>query len=77
MNTRQKRHNLIEMLSTTEDELLLNQIKAILEGSNVSIWDDLNPRLKESIDRGLEQSKRGLGVAHDEVMKDFRARLPK
>ncbi len=77
MDTHQKRHDFIEMLSSTEDELLLNQVEAIPEGSNVSIWDDLNPRLKESIDRGLEQSKRGLGVAHDEVMKDFRARLPK
>ncbi len=77
MDTNLKKYELIERLVLTEDELLLKQVEAILEGSGIEFWDDLNPKLKESINRGLEQSRQGLGTPHEEVMKEFRSRLPK
>ncbi len=72
-----KKYELIEKLVMTEDESLLNQVKAVLEGSEIQFWDDLNPKLKESINRGLEQSKQGIGIPHDEIMRQFRSRLSK
>lgn len=77
MNANEKRIELIEKLAVTDDELLLDQVKAILEGTEVLIWDDLNPQLKESLARGLDQSRKGLGVEHEKAMKSFRARLQK
>lgn len=77
MDANLKKYELIKRLVQTEDELLLKQVEAILEGSNIEFWDDLNPKLKESISRGLEQSRQGLGTLHDEVMKEFRSRLSK
>jgi len=38
---------------------------------------ELTPKLKESIDRGLEQSDKNIGFSHDESMKQARARLQK
>ncbi len=75
--TDQKKYELIERLIHTEDETLLNQIKAILEGSDIDLWDGINPKLKESINRGLEQSKQGVGIVHEDLMNQYRARLKK
>jgi hypothetical protein len=76
MNKIQK-NELLETLASTEDDLILQQVKAVLEGTDVSIWDELNPQLKASIERGLLQSKRGAGSSHLEVMSEFRSRVKK
>jgi hypothetical protein len=70
-----QKHELLETLASTEDDFILQQVKAILDGTDVSIWDELNPQLKASIERGLHQSKQGVGSPHDEVMIGFRARV--
>jgi predicted transcriptional regulator len=62
-------------LVNTDDELLLEQVHALLEGNAIEVWDELNPKLKDALNRGLEQSKKGKGTPHDEVMKEIRARL--
>ena len=72
-----KKYELIERLVNTKDELLLLQVETLLEGSEKDFWDALNPKLKESIERGLAQSKRGEGRPHEEVMKEIRSRLTK
>lgn len=77
MDTNLRKYELIERLVLTEDELLLSQVEAILDGSEILLWNDLNPKLKESINRGLDQSKQGLGTPHEEIMKEFRSRLSK
>ena len=71
------KYELIEKLVHTEDELLLNQVKAILDGSNIDLGNELNPKLKSSINRGIEQSKQGLGMVHEDVINEYRARLKK
>ena len=71
------KYELIEKLVLTEDELLLNQVRAILEGSEIQLWEDLNPKLKASIKRGVAQSKKGKGTPHEVVMKEYPARLQK
>lgn len=43
----------------------------------LKFWNDMNPELKASILRGLEQSKKGIGLDHEEVMKNFRQRIKK
>lgn len=75
MNANSKKYELIEKLVKTDDELLLEQVGAILEGNTLQVWDELNPKLKEALNRGLDQSKKGLGTPHAEVMKEARARL--
>ena len=75
MDANSKKYELIEKLVMADDELLLDQVHALLEGSAIQVWDDLNPKLKEALNRGLEQSKKGQGTPHAEVIKKVRARL--
>ncbi len=72
-----QKNELLETLASTEDDLILQQVKAVLEGTDVAIWDELNPQLKASIERGLFQSKQGVGSPHHEVMSEFRSRVKK
>lgn len=76
MDTEQK-YRLIEKLVLSEDENLLSQIQQLIEGNELQFWDEMNPKLKASIKRGLEQSKAGMGVAHEDAMKGYRAKLGK
>ncbi len=76
MDTQQK-YKLIEKLVLSEDENLLSQIQQLIEGNELQFWDEMNPKLKASIKGGLEQSKAGIGVTHEDAMKVFRAKLGK
>lgn len=57
MNTKEK-YTIIEKVVRTEDEAVLNQIKEILDFSEEKFWKDINPSLKASLERGIEQSNR-------------------
>lgn len=76
MNTQEK-YELIEKLVLSKDENLLLQIKELIESSELKLWDEMNPKLKASIQRGLDQSHKGVGVVHEEAMKEYRKKLKK
>jgi exoribonuclease R len=75
MDANSRKHELIEKLVKTDDKLLLEQVGALLEGNSLQAWDELNPKLKEALNRALEQSRNGQGTPHAAVMKEARARL--
>jgi hypothetical protein len=76
MNTQEK-YQLIEKLVLSKDENLLLQIKELIESSELKLWDEINPKLKASIHRGLDQSQKGIGMVHEEAMKEYRKKLKK
>jgi len=76
MNTQQK-YELIEKLVLSKDENLLLQIKDLIDSSELKLWDEMNPKLKASIQRGLDQSHQGVGMVHEEAMKEYRKKLKK
>ena len=76
MNAKEK-YELIEKLVLSEDDELLNQIKVLLEGNSTQLWDKINPALKASIERGLQQSKENIGMVHEDVMKEYRSKIKK
>lgn len=71
------KYELIEKLIQNDDDLILYQIKNLLEATKIKFWDELNPKLKESIQRGLDQSKKGEGISHEEFMKEVKDRFAK
>lgn len=73
----QNKYELIEKLVLIEDESVLQQIKAILDTAESPSLNELNPKLRDSIKTGVEQSDLGLGTSHDEVMKETRSRFRK
>lgn len=76
MNTKEK-YELIEKLVLSKDDNLLLQVKSIIEGNELTLWDEMNPKLKASIQRGLDQSYKGIGVVHEDAMKEYRKKLKK
>lgn len=76
MNTKEK-YELIEKLVLSKDEAMLLHIKSIIEENELKLWDEINPQLKASIQRGLEQSRQGIGIVHEEAMKEYRKKLRK
>ncbi len=63
-----EKYTIIEKVVRTEDEAVLNQIKEILEFNEGNFWENINPDLKSSLERGLDQSNRKLGIPHEEVV---------
>jgi hypothetical protein len=74
MNSKEK-YQLIEKLVLSKDNNLLLQVKRIIEGNELKLWDEMNPNLKASIQRGLDQSHKSMGVVHEEAMKEYRKKL--
>jgi predicted transcriptional regulator len=68
----QTKYKLIEKIMQTENDLLLSQVKAILDEGEKDLWEELGPELKESIKRGLSESQQGKGRPHEEVMAEIR-----
>lgn len=75
--TEQNKYELIEKLVLTEDESVLQQVKAILDNAEIHSFDELNPKLKESIRIGIDQSNQGLGASHENVIRELRSRFKK
>jgi len=68
---------MVEKIITTQDDNLLNEVKSLLGLSDHDFWDDVSESTKASIQRGLEQSRRGETRSHEEVMSEIRSRFPK
>jgi len=73
----QEKYELIEKLVLSKDKNLLLQIKELIESSELKLWDEINPKLKASINRGLDQSQKRIGMVHEEAMKEYRKKLKK
>lgn len=71
------KYDLIEKIVNTENEILLHQVKHLLEEQEVESWANLNPALKASIKRGLAQSEKGEATAHKKVMNRLRKKYVK
>lgn len=68
---------MVEKIVTSEDEVLLDEIKMLLGFSEKDFWDDLSENTKASIQRGLEESRRGETRPHADVMAEIKDRFLK
>jgi predicted transcriptional regulator len=55
-----------------DDESILKNVKAVLDGLDADWWDDLTDEAKASVERGLKESERGELHLHEEVMKNYK-----
>jgi predicted transcriptional regulator len=57
----------------TADEKTIRMVYAMLEvDSEKDWWDDLPAEAKKSIERGLDDIKKGKVTLHEDVMKKYR-----
>jgi len=66
------KYDLIEKIVNTDNEIILHQVKHILEEEETESWDKLNPKLKASINRGLSQADKGQLLSHAAIMKGIK-----
>jgi predicted transcriptional regulator len=70
MNIETEKKEIVQQLERVNDIRLLKAIRNLIEfGLNKDI------DLEKSIDRGLQQSEKGEGREHQEVMKELRTRF--
>ena len=68
------KYTIIEKVVKTEDEAVLHQIKDILEFSEQNFWQDINPILKASLERGIEQSDKQEGTSHEKIINTLKSK---
>jgi len=77
MDIQSEKLKVIEILLKTQDEVIIDQVKAILQDDNQDHWDELPAHVKKAIERSEEQLAKGEVKPHDEVMADFKKKFLK
>jgi len=76
MNTATKYH-LVERLVNTENDVVLEQIKAILDSPETDFWESLPPKSQKGILQGKEDVRNGKTFSHESTMNDIRRKITK
>lgn len=61
------KYQLIEKIVRTDDEALLQQVKALLESASGDWWENTGVAERESIERGIQQADRGEVISHEQA----------
>ncbi len=72
MDIKEEKIALAKRVLDTDDESILKNVKAVLDGLDVDWWNDLIDEAKASVERGLKEFERGELVMHDEVLKNYK-----
>lgn len=72
MDIQSTKLELMRMLLNTQKESVLERLKKVFEDEEgTDFWDELDPDLRTSVERGLRQSANGQVKSHEEVMKKY------
>ncbi len=68
--------NYLGLLTDKKKKAVLSVVKTFAEES-ITLYDLMPDEVKKGVERGIEQSKKGIGRSHDEVMKSYSRWLKK
>ena len=71
MNIQAEKIAIAKALLNVNSESILKQVKAILTGYEIDLWDELRQEQKASVKRARHQLAQGEGKTHKEVMKKY------
>ena len=66
----------LEQLSVKKKKVVLTVVKTFAE-ETVTLWDLMPDEVQKGLESSIEQSKKGLGRSHQEVMKKYNKWLKK
>jgi len=75
MDLQLEKIELAKRLLDTNDEALLQEVKAVFESHEKDFWDDLPQYVKDGVERAKKQADQGLLTPHDEVMNKYKKYL--
>jgi len=76
MDTAEK-YKIAEKILQIDDDLLLNEIEALVGLSNKDFGLTLPPVISAAIDKAKAQLDAGEGIPHNKVMEEIKARFPR
>lgn len=74
MNLENRKINLINWLSTIQEEDILNQVEKI-QKERSDWWDTISNEDKKAINEGLEQLEKGEYLTHSQVRSKIKERF--
>ena len=77
MNNTQIKQKIHEYVDQADDRFLTLIHGMIEADKNQDWWNNLPPNLQASIERAIDQSEKGEGRPHKEVMAEIRAKYQK
>jgi len=72
MNISNLKLNLAKKIINTDDKEIIKYINAIFEGQSENWFEELPSEIKESLERGMAQSKKKEIRPHSEVIKKYK-----
>lgn len=69
------KYKIVEKIVQSEDEMVLNEIKALLNLSKQDFWQDLPEEVKQAVNKAKAELDDGKGIPHDRVMKEINTRF--
>lgn len=72
MNIQAQKIELAKQLLNINSEVILKQIKALLNAHATDLWDELSEEQKKSVKRAKSQLANGEGITHKDVMKKYK-----
>ncbi|HSM47086.1 MAG TPA: hypothetical protein VK872_04665 [Draconibacterium sp.] len=71
MNVQAKKIELVRLILNTEKPAILEKIAKIFQQEETDWREGLPKEVIESVEKGLQQSKTGKTVSHEEVMEKY------
>ncbi len=71
----QTKYRLIEKLVNTNNEEVLQQVKAILEGDGSDFWDDTSDEEKKAIETVIKQLNEGNSFSYEQVRAEVKQKF--
>ncbi|HQV76276.1 MAG: hypothetical protein IPI00_11390 [Flavobacteriales bacterium] len=68
-----KQANIAKQVFNTNDEEVLDQVKAVLDLQKADWWEDLPAKVRKDVEQSLAQADNCETVSHAEAMKQIRA----
>lgn len=66
----------LELLSDKKKKAVLTVVKTFAE-ETLTLWDMMPDEVRKGVEKGIDESKKGLGRSHEEVMKKYSKWLKK
>lgn len=73
MNIQAKKIELVRLILNTEKPAILEKVAKIFQQEETDWREGLPSEVIESVERGLQQSKTGKTVSHEQVMEKYRS----
>jgi len=74
MDIQAEKIELVKLLLDTDNQSVLDEIKAIFQKQGHDFFDDLPQHVKDSIEAGIKDIEAGNVYEHEEVMHDIKTR---